>query len=68
MSNQISKVFRNGGTSIGVTIEPDGSVNVAATGTMSARTFARLAASVLCESNTLSGDWVGFPVVNDLQD
>ncbi len=46
MAGQISKVFRNETTAIGVTIAPDGSVNVAATGEMSAHTFARFAVSV----------------------
>ncbi len=64
----ISKIFRVSGGTIGVTIESDGSVSVAATRTISSRDFARLAASVLCESNTISGGWVGFPILNDLED
>lgn len=62
------KQFKCGSTSIPVDIHASGAVNIGATGTMSAATFVRLAVSVLCESNTYSGNWLGFPICNDLED
>ena len=60
--------FTIGTTNLPVDIHPNGDVNIAATGTISIRDFARLAASVLAASNTYNGSWVGFPFCNDLED
>ncbi len=62
------KQFTVGTTVIPVDISPCGMVNIGATGTMSVDDFARLAVSVLWESNIYNDTWVGFPVRNDLED
>lgn len=64
----LRKEFKCGNTIIPVDIHPEGDVNIGATGTMSAATFARLAVSVLCASNTYNDTYVGFPVCNELVD
>lgn len=62
------KQFTHGNVIIPVDITPYGMVNIGATGTISIADFARLAASVLCESNNYTNAWEGFPVCNNLED
>lgn len=62
------KHFKCGETIIPVDISPNGEVNIGATGPITVESFARLAVSVLCASNTLTRNWVGFPICNDLED
>ena len=66
---KISRFFRvSKNTTIPITIEDCGNVNIGATGTISPRTFVRLAAAVLTASNTQDNGCVGFPVGENLEE
>ena len=54
------KCFKVGRTVIPVTVREDGSVNVGATGDISATDFSKLAWAVICEHNNLCGNFRGF--------